>query len=1160
MPGLTRSSSERDEAESPSDTPSTPNASESNKRQRLSRNDPSIPHGDLDDSWALPPPTIARATQYELPNGSPLRTSRLEHRPGQIVRVTMKDFVTYSQAEFNPGPTLNMIIGPNGTGKSSLVCAICLGLGWGPQHLGRASSVGEFVKKGRPEAEIEIELKGLEGRNNRIIKRIIKADGNKSTWSIDGEQSNNKRVLECSRGFNIQVDNLCHFLPQDRVVEFSRLEPVERLTSTLQAAASPEVTEWHNELKSKRTDQRRIEKERSSLQDQLKNLEGRQEAQRQDVERLRERGEIRKRVDLLEQIRPLAEWHAAKTARNNFKDQCQTLTVDIKRLKRENRPALEEANNKEAHRAAIAKVMEKRLGFAARFEAQVKRKEDERKQKERAKEDLKNQKKIAKDSEKKIFGDIAKNRNVLRSLEGELQTEPPEFNSAEYNEKIRERERDINRLSDELGDLQEEGNNAAARAADLKARISSAERQIEQLQTRTGQQKDKLKSASLDTYRAWEWIQENQDRFTSRVYGPPIVECSVKDMRHADTVESLLQKSEFVAITCTNSSDFQMLQNQVYGMMKLNDVTLRNQAEPLERYRAPLSEADANECGVQGWAIDYVSGPESVLAMLCSEARLHSTAVFSGDISDDQYQRLTTQTSLSNWVTDKSIFRITRRQEYNAVSTSVRPLGKAQMWTAQPVDGAAVNEIKHEISEMQQEREGLVTQQEQRTDQRKRKRANLERLKEEKEQIEEEKAEKQKERSYFNTLPQRIDKIKNSLENLAKHAEENEQTVKDIYRQESDLMIAKGQLSIDIVNLLDRWRQASEKVVLAKIALAEAESEAEAFLLKSQEGRQELETKESELKALEVQQEAARKKTKEWKTKSEKIIEEKPEVREFYSEMSEEERQRSPEDLGVEIDSQRARLELLAGGNEGAITEWEERGRRIEQLQNKALDLDATLGRLQDALAAVRAQFEPAVDALMRQISGAFAASFARINCAGSVEVHKHGADGADFDAWAVNILVSFRGGEHMSALDSHRQSGGERAVSTIFYLMALQSLSRAPFRVVDEINQGMDPRNERVVHERLVGIACGDEAEGEVEGEGEEERERAQGSQYFLVTPKLLTGLMYGEGMKVHCIASGEHMPRNGKLVDFRALVDAQRSRNRANGATARRVGVSAA
>lgn len=53
---------------------------------------------------------------------------------------------------------------------------------------------------------------------------------------------------------------------------------------------------------------------------------------------------------------------------------------------------------------------------------------------------------------------------------------------------------------------------------------------------------------------------------------------------------------------------------------------------------------------------------------------------------------------------------------------------------------------------------------------------------------------------------------------------------------------------------------------------------------------------------------------------------------------------------------------------------------------------------------------------------------------------------------------------EPLSILDSHRQSGGERAVSTVFYLMALQSLARAPFRLVDEINQGMDPRNERYV------------------------------------------------------------------------------------------------
>jgi hypothetical protein len=55
------------------------------------------------------------------------------HQPGSLVRVKLTNFVTYTFAEFHLGPSLNMIIGPNGTGKSTLVCAICLGLGWGPQ-------------------------------------------------------------------------------------------------------------------------------------------------------------------------------------------------------------------------------------------------------------------------------------------------------------------------------------------------------------------------------------------------------------------------------------------------------------------------------------------------------------------------------------------------------------------------------------------------------------------------------------------------------------------------------------------------------------------------------------------------------------------------------------------------------------------------------------------------------------------------------------------------------------------------------------------------------------------------------------------------------------------------------------------------------------------
>ena len=146
------------------------------------------------------------------------------------------------------------------------------------------------------------------------------------------------------------------------------------------------------------------------------------------------------------------------------------------------------------------------------------------------------------------------------------------------------------------------------------------------------------------------------------------------------------------------------------------------------------------------------------------------------------------------------------------------------------------------------------------------------------------------------------------------------------------------------------------------------------------------------------------------------------------------------------------------------------------------------------------------------------------------------------------------RESEPLTTLDSHRQSGGERAVSTIFYLMSLQSLTRSPFRVVDEINQGMDPRNERLVHKRMVGIACGirdgaaqqpqslGNGHEEEDGEGGLAGQGRGGSQYFLITPKLLHNLTYERGMRVLCIASGEYMPADRTRVDFNGCVDLMR------------------
>jgi chromosome segregation ATPase len=257
------------------------------------------------------------------------------------------------------------------------------------------------------------------------------------------------------------------------------------------------------------------------------------------------------------------------------------------------------------------------------------------------------------------------------------------------------------------------------------------------------------------------------------------------------------------------------------------------------------------------------------------------------------------------------------------------------------------------------------------------------------------------------------------------------------------------------------------------------------------------------------------------------------------------------DNLNADIESQQAQMRLFVGGNSNVIKIFEDREKQIERLEDKLSDYRNQLAEYDAAIKEVRDCWEPRLDALISKISDAFGDSFARIGCAGQVSLDKVEAEpgpngepgGSEFDQWSIQIHVKFREHEQLSILDSHRQSGGERAVSTIFYLMALQSLSASPFRVVDEINQGMDPRNERMVHGRLVDIAC-DSDEGATDENGNPVG-GGGGGQYFLITPKLLSGLSYKPGMRVLCIYSGEHMPEEYAKLDFGRAVRKMRAIN---------------
>lgn len=135
---------------------------------------------------------------------------------GNITEIELCNFMTFNKLTCKPGSRLNLVIGPNGSGKSSLVCAIALGLGGEPQVrrtsiinclyilafevllmgkvciflqlLGRASSVGAYVKRGEESGYINISLRG-ESKEERItITRKIYTR-NKTEWLFNGNSA-----------------------------------------------------------------------------------------------------------------------------------------------------------------------------------------------------------------------------------------------------------------------------------------------------------------------------------------------------------------------------------------------------------------------------------------------------------------------------------------------------------------------------------------------------------------------------------------------------------------------------------------------------------------------------------------------------------------------------------------------------------------------------------------------------------------------------------------------------------------------------------------------------------------------------------------------------------------------------------------------------------
>ncbi|EPS40518.1 hypothetical protein H072_5608 [Dactylellina haptotyla CBS 200.50] len=1053
----------------------------------------------------------------------------IPHAPGAIVKVQLENFVTYTKVTFEPGPSLNMVIGPNGTGKSTLVCAICLGLGFGPEHLGRAKDIAEFVKNGSEFAIIEIELKGQRANEmNPTIKRRIGRDSSSQFW-IDGKKQTRGAVGKLTKLMNIQIDNLCQFLPQDRVVEFAGLGPVPLLKETQRAAAPPEVLKDHETLKKLRALEANLEVQLDGQRQLLNTMENRQKVLERDVARLRERQAIQEHIRLLKNTVPFVQYQMIRADRDTLKQEHIRLRDQLKEVQKEQEPQTKQIEEAENLRDELKHwLLEERASLASVEKDLRKEKEDEIDKSKAEETKVNSDLKVLIDTEKDRKKNIEKTKKLISQYEKTLENDPGPLDVSEYNRKIEELNRAIRTMRDELGVIENVIEPLQAETEKKIFELNRTQKWISQMDDIAGRRVEYLRRAFPESHLVYEWLQQNKQRFKGPVYGPPMVECSVNDARYQDEIEALFGQGDKIAFTCTSKDDFDELMSCVYGNnrdrkgLSVSEVPIKYIEKKLEEFPRIGSKEEVAHWGFDGLALDFIEGPPEVLSMLCNTLSLHRIGISKSKLSTSQQQSIKTGKNMSRWVSGGVLTTIRRRAEYEAeteINSIVRP---ARYFKTAQVDILLLENKKNQKreleSEIKQHREEINMKKGNHQDLHE----ELKALQDKKGAISSEKTSKQKELSHF-------DKAKTHLQNEQENLSKLEGEGRGFKQKVAQLEASMVKLGAKRVRAASRYAEhvrqyvaRYDSITSAELHLIEASSNLEHFITWNQSFKDRLEGKQRQC-------EEAKKRYDETVAQALRFRDECRDLMNILSPdqqeaISSSHSKKTLDELKTEIQQEEVRLESIHEGNPHAIKQYEAREKVISDIRRAIEGQQEELDKHHSAIKDVRSRWEPRIDQLVSNISEAFSRSFEFIHCAGAVRIRKEGKDGCDFENWAIEIMVKFREAENMQVLTAQRQSGGERAVSTVFYLMALQSLARAPFRVVDEINQGMDPRNERLVHKRMVKIAC-----------------KKHTSQYFLITPKLLVDLDYHERMKVLCINSGDWVAED-HIQDFGKYIAAGR------------------
>ncbi|KAG2608067.1 hypothetical protein PVAP13_4NG288300 [Panicum virgatum] len=1007
---------------------------------------------------------------------------------GNIVEIELCNFMTYDRLVCRPGPRLNLVVGPNGSGKSSLVCAIALGLAGDPNILGRASSVGAFVKRGEVAGHVKISLRGDTPDDMICITRKIDTK-NKSEWLLNGATVPRKEVIDAIKKFNIQVNNLTQFLPQDRVSEFAKLSPIQLLEETEKAIGDPDLPVQHRQLVERSKELKALEVALKQKEQTLNNLKALNAQQEKDVERVRLRDNLLRKAELMKKKLP---WLKFDMMRKEFREVIEEQEKIAKkkmeeaaRIWEDSKGPIEELKKHRATYTSNIKKISKQVNENTTKRQKVMEDELQLNAELRAAfDDIDHLKKQEKSRQQRILKakeDFAAAEKELKDLQP---YELPRDEMAQLTEQIA-------RVNVEIKNLKAERNGVESQLAREEERMRKCSDRLKEMESKNSKLLQRLRTTGADNItEAYYWVQENKKKFRREVYGPVLLEVNVQDKLHATYLENHVPNYIWKD---ASDRDYMARQMKKYGIPVLNYAGERIRTRPLN------ITPEMKQLGIYSRLDQEFNAPDAVKEVLISQAFLDDSYIG----TDETHRRAdeVSKIGISDFWTPDNHYRWSKSRYGGHISGFVDTVHPSRLF----VSNLDVSDIENLQLQKEQHKKNIEGMNEAITKFRKKQRqledeeANI--LKQKEEIINTMRFEKKRREE----LQSRVDMRRRMLEDLFQE-DDVESSTRKLVDQVAKLNDKRFQTMIKLKDLLTeavalKWSHTEKHMASIELdaKIWEMEKGVKKFEKDANHAAREYEDRKR------ITQEHMRKLALA-KQHAESIAMLTEDLNKEFDVMP-----RTIEELEAAIQDTESEANSMLFLNQNVLQEYQNRQREIESISNKLKDDKDQYEMCCSEIESVKGKWLPTLRTLVSKINDTFSRNFQEMAVAGEVSLDEHGLD---FDHYGILIKVKFRQTSQLQVLSAHHQSGGERSVSTILYLVSLQDLTNCPFRVVDEINQGMDPINERKMFQQLVRAAS-----------------QINTPQCFLLTPKLLPDLEYSGACSILNIMNGPWIEEPAKV-----------------------------